>query len=393
MPAALSANTRLNCGGRQAVEVLQRERRAGDVAEQRGVGERDRQRVPERTPGRGPGRANARPVARSPPRCRRCGGRVSGITRASGHGQHQADRRPAARTSAASSRSRPAARRRAPAPAIGATLDSVMNSENSRAAATPLVRSAATARASTIPPPPEAPCTNRHTVSQPDRRRERAQHATPPRRRGSSRSSSRRRPRASDSGPEHELPDDEPDHVGGQGELHGGLARAEIVGELRERRQVQVHRQRAEGGEAAEQHGEARARRRPAEGGGRRSRIECRRLRIDLSNTCFEHRSIEESDGSASARVLRRGRRGAELHPGRGALPRGAVGAQLPDRPAGTRARRRAVRAHQPLGPPRPGRRAAAAPRARRLLAELAAAGPSSAALAGRGHRPAAARA
>ena len=52
----------------------------------------------------------------------------------------------------------------------------------------------------------------------------------------------------------------------------------------------------------------------------------------------------------ATAGVLRRGRRGAELHPGRGALPRRAVGAELPDRPAGTRARRHAVRADQPIG-------------------------------------------
>ena len=75
-----------------------------------------------------------------------------------------------------------------------------MNSENSRAASTPLAMSAATARASTMPPPPDAPCRNRHTVSQPTDGASAhstdaiAQTRVEP-------MSSRRRPRASDSGP------------------------------------------------------------------------------------------------------------------------------------------------------------------------------------------------
>ena len=94
---------------------------------------------------------------------------------------------------------------------------------------------------------------------------------------------------------------------------------------------------------------------------------------------------------AAPAGVLRRGRRGAELHPGRGAVPRGAVGAELPDRPAGTGARRHAVRADQPLGRLAPAGELLL-PRARRILAELDA--PTRrAGRAGRGdHRTAAAR-
>src|SRR6266511_3410869 len=90
--------------------------------------------------------------------------------------------------------------------AMGATLDKVMNSENSRAAATPLAMSAATARV-------------------------------------------RQRP-------EHQLAHDQADDVRGQGELHRRLAHAEVGGELRERRQVQVHRQRTERGETTKEHGQ-----------------------------------------------------------------------------------------------------------------------------------------
>ena len=56
-------------------------------------------------------------------------------------------------------------------------------------------------------------------------------------------------------------------------------------------------------------------------------------------------------------------RRGTQLHAGRGPVPRGAVGTELPDRPAGTRARRDAVPPHQPIGPAGPRRRTAAAAR------------------------------
>jgi hypothetical protein len=88
---------------------------------------------------------------------------------------------------------------------MGATLDSVMKSENSLAAATPLVRSAATARASTMPPPPEKPCANRHAVStaaedaSAQSREAMAQTRVAP-------SSRRRRPQASDNGPSTTCP-------------------------------------------------------------------------------------------------------------------------------------------------------------------------------------------
>src|SRR3954454_17074171 len=62
-----------------------------------------------------------------------------------------------------------------------------------------------------------------------------------------------------------------------------------------------------------------------------------------------QHGSIEDTDGSATARVLRGRRRGAELHPGRRTVPGGAVGAEPPGRAARTEARGGAVRAHQPL--------------------------------------------
>ena len=98
------------------------------------------------------------------------------------------------------------------------------------------------------------------------------------------------------------------------------------------------------------------------------------------------------SDGSAPARVLRRRRRGAELHPGRGPLPRGAVGAELPDRPARTRstASRCSSAPADRSGWPPAGE--LLLPRARRILAELDVARAELAALAGRAHRPAAAR-
>ncbi len=88
---------------------------------------------------------------------------------------------------------------------IGATLDKVMNSENSRAAATPLETSAAIALASTIPPPPDAPWKNRQTTSRPadgasaHSTEASAQTRVDP-------SSSRRRPQASDIGPSTNCP-------------------------------------------------------------------------------------------------------------------------------------------------------------------------------------------
>ncbi len=88
---------------------------------------------------------------------------------------------------------------------IGATVDSVMNSENSRAAATPLATSVATALASTIPPPPENPCTNRAVISSPTvgaraHSSDDTAHTTV------EPSSSRRRPHWSDSGPSTSCP-------------------------------------------------------------------------------------------------------------------------------------------------------------------------------------------
>jgi len=86
-----------------------------------------------------------------------------------------------------------------------ATLDSVMNSENSRAAATPLETSAAIARAKTIPPPPAIPWKNRQITSRPadgasaHNTEASAQTRVDP-------SSSRRRPQASDIGPRISCP-------------------------------------------------------------------------------------------------------------------------------------------------------------------------------------------
>ena len=130
-----------------------------------------------------------------------------------------------------------------------------MNSENSRAAATPLAISAAMALASTMPPPPEAPCTNRQTTSSvADGARAHSTEATAqtrvdPRQQASPTPGIRHRA-------EDQLTDDDADDVRGQGQLHRRLARAELVGELRKGRQVQVHRQRAERGEPAQQHGQ-----------------------------------------------------------------------------------------------------------------------------------------
>ena len=138
---------------------------------------------------------------------------------------------------------------------IGATLDTVMNRENRRAAATPSATSAAIARASTIPPPPDAPCTNRHTDSiaadgaSAHSAEAIAQTSVEP-------MSRPRRPRASDSGPSTSCPTTRADDVGGERELHGGLARAEIGRQLGERREVEVHRQWTESGEPAQEQGE-----------------------------------------------------------------------------------------------------------------------------------------
>src|SRR3954454_24943396 len=70
----------------------------------------------------------------------------------------------------------------------------------------------------------------------------------------------------------------------------------------------------------------------------------------------IQHGSIEETDGSASARVLRGRRRGAELHPGRRALPGGAVGAEPTGRAARADARGGPVRTHEPRRPAPPRR-------------------------------------
>ncbi len=75
-----------------------------------------------------------------------------------------------------------------------------MNRENNLAAATPLAISAAIARASTIPPPPDRPWTNRQMISSvTDGARAQSTEATAQTR--VEEISSRRRPQASDIGP------------------------------------------------------------------------------------------------------------------------------------------------------------------------------------------------
>src|SRR3954453_13813412 len=137
---------------------------------------------------------------------------------------------------------------------MGATLDSVMKSENSRAAATPDVRSAATARASTIPPPPAKPCTKRQAVkAATDGARgtqQRRDLADGGRTEQQAPAAPGIRQRA-----QHQLADHQTEHVRGESELHLRLGGVQVGGELGKRRQVEVHGQRAEGREAAQQHG------------------------------------------------------------------------------------------------------------------------------------------
>ena len=254
IPAALSREHQAELRGGEPVDVLQRERGAGDVAEQRGVGEGDRQRVAGEHAVAG--QADERPPGLPQP---------TGVPPLDGQGlrdqpprrerEHQADRRQQPEHRPPAARSRPAARHRAPAPTIGATLDTVMNSENSRAAATPSATSAAIARASTIPPPPDAPCTNRHTVSQPadgasaHSTEATAQTSVDP-------MSSPRRPRASDSGPSTSWPTTSPMTSAVSVSCTAAWLAPRSAASCGERREVEVHRQRAEGGEAAQEHGE-----------------------------------------------------------------------------------------------------------------------------------------
>ena len=140
---------------------------------------------------------------------------------------------------------------------IGATLDSVMNRENSRAAATPAGQVGGHRAGQHDAAAAGAPCTNRHTVSSA------ADGASAQSTEATAQTSGRpeQQPAATPGvgqRAEDELADDQPDDVGGQRELDGGLAGAELVGEQRERRQVEVHRQRAERGEPAEQQRSAR---------------------------------------------------------------------------------------------------------------------------------------
>ena len=174
MPAALSANSRLNCGratGRRGPAARTTTPRCSRTATRR---RRRRSARSRRTPGRGPGpRTRGRSAA----------GRRGVAGRRAGSRGWPARSPPPSTTLITASRTNIG--RQLPVQAsssppstgatIGATLDSVMNSENSRAAATPLAMSAATALASTMPPPPESPCTNRQR-SAARRRGERAQH-------------------------------------------------------------------------------------------------------------------------------------------------------------------------------------------------------------------------